>query len=59
MDQKELVELMIEDLLEAVAQIYGPDGLGKVVDQMKRMNRARDNSLEIDALESMLAGIGR
>lgn len=55
MADAELLDQMIKDLLDAVSRLYGPEGLGKVVDQMKRMNRARDDQKEIDALEDMLA----
>lgn len=55
MDRQVLLEAMVKDLLDAVEHFYGPDGLGNVVDQMKRYNRGRDNRAEIDALEQMLA----
>ncbi len=54
MDTKELHEQMLRDLLDAVAHLYGPDGLGKVVSRMKLINRARDHRREIDALEAMM-----
>lgn len=55
MDRQVLLETMVKDMLDAVVRFYGDEGLGKVVDQMKRANRARENRAAIDALEQMLA----
>ena len=55
MPREELLDLMVKDLLNAVEHLYGPEELGKVVDQMKRYNHGRENRKELDALEDMLA----
>jgi hypothetical protein len=55
MERADLLDMMMRDLLDAVERFYGPEGLGKVVEQMKRCNRAREYRKEIDALESMLS----
>lgn len=51
-----LVEQMLKDLLDAVSYFYGQEGLCKVVDHMKRINRARENNAEIDALAATFEG---
>lgn len=53
--KKALLEIMLNDLLDSVSHLYGPDGLAKVVEGMKRANRAREDRAEMDALEKMLA----
>lgn len=55
MPDEELLDQMLRDLLDSVEHFYGPDGLGKVVEQMKLMNRAREHSREIDALEEAIS----
>lgn len=57
MERQELLETMLKDLLDAVSHYYGPDGLGKVVEQMNRLNRAREDRAEIDALEAAIDGL--
>ena len=54
--REEILDLLCKDLLASVEHFYGPDGLRKVVEQMKRLNRRRYDRAEIDALESMLTG---
>lgn len=56
-DKQELLEIMLKDMLASVEHFYGPSGLGKVVTQMKRINKCRDDQKEIDALEKMLTEI--
>lgn len=58
-ERQELLEQMLKDMIDAVNVLYGPDGLGRVVDQMKRCNRVREDSAEIDALEKMFADMRR
>jgi hypothetical protein len=54
MTRQDLLDLMLADALNAVEHFYGPEGLGKVVDQMKRINRGRESRLEMDALDAAI-----
>lgn len=56
MDRERIEKLIAADCLRAVEDIFGAEGLHKVVEHMGRQNRAREDNAEIDALEQILAG---
>jgi hypothetical protein len=54
MERAKIIDLMLKDLLDSVAHYYGDEGLAKVVNRMKGLNRAREHGADIDALEAVL-----
>ena len=54
-----LLQMMLNDALDAVKTLYGDVGLCAVIEQMRLSNGAREHNAELDEIENTLTSAYR